>query len=52
LIALPADIVEIRRTDPELNNQWRSQVRVAFQEALSSGKKVIGFSAHNEYVLE
>jgi predicted GNAT superfamily acetyltransferase len=52
LIALPADIVEIRRTDPELNSQWREQVRMAFQEAFKNGKKVVGFTAHNEYVLE
>ena len=52
LIALPADIVEIRRTDPELNNQWREQVRTAFQEAFENGKNVVGFTAHNEYVLE
>ena len=52
LISLPPDIVEIRRTDPELSQKLRLEVRVAFTEALDSGKKVIGFSAHNEYVLE
>ena len=52
LIALPKDIVEIRRSDPDLNMQYRFQVRAAFQDAFAAGKKVIGFSANNEYVLE
>ncbi len=52
LIELPADIVELRRADPELSQQLRVQVRTALQEALGSGKKVNGFSANNEYVLE
>jgi len=52
LIALPQDIVEIRRSNPELSQQYRHEVRAAFLEALAAGKKVIGFSSHNEYVLE
>ena len=52
LIPLPHDIVEIRRNDPELNQKYRFEVRIAFQDAFASGKKVIGFSANNEYVLE
>ena len=52
LIALPLDITEIRHSDPELSQRLRYQVRKSFTNALSSGKKVIGFSAHNEYVLE
>jgi predicted GNAT superfamily acetyltransferase len=52
LIALPADIVELRRADPELAARLRKEVRAAFQEAFAAGKKVIGFSVHNEYVLE
>ncbi len=52
LIALPFDITEIRRSDPELSQRLRYEVRESFTHALSSGKKVIGFSAHNEYVLE
>lgn len=52
LIALPPDIVEIRRRDPDQNLQYRLEVRAAFLKAFADGKKVIGFSAHNEYVLE
>ena len=52
LIALPADIVEIRRSDPEASRRYRTEVRDAFLSAFEDGKKVIGFSALNEYVLE
>ncbi len=52
LIALPLDIMEIRHSDPELSQRYRSQVRTAFMDGFAVGKKVIGFSAHNEYVLE
>ena len=52
LIALPQDIVAIRQSDPEKSQEYRLQVREAFLQAFSEGKKVVGFSAHNEYVLE
>jgi predicted GNAT superfamily acetyltransferase len=52
LIALPQDIVAIRQSDPEKSQEYRLQVREAFLHAFSEGKKVVGFSAHNEYVLE
>lgn len=52
LIPLPKDIVEIRRTDPELSQRYRIEVREAFTQAFATGKKVTGFSAHNEYILE
>lgn len=52
LIALPEDIVALRRIDPTLGTQYRLEVRTAFLCAFADGKKVIGFSPHNEYVLE
>ena len=52
LIALPQDIVAIRQSDPSKSQEYRFQVREAFLQAFKDGKKVIGFSAHNEYVLE
>jgi predicted GNAT superfamily acetyltransferase len=52
LIALPEDIVALRRIDPTLGTQYRLEVRAAFLSAFAAGKKVIGFSTHNEYVLE
>ncbi len=52
LIALPEDIVALRRIDPTLSSQYRREVRTAFLSAFAARKKVIGFSMHNEYVLE
>lgn len=52
LIALPEDIVALRRIDPALSSQYRLEVRAAFLAAFAAGKKVVGFSMHNEYVLE
>ena len=52
LIALTADIVEIRRSNPELSLKYRFEVRNSFLAAFSAGKKVIGYSVNNEYVLE
>lgn len=52
LIALPLDILELRRLDPELSQRYRQEVRASFMTAFAAGKKVIGFSAANEYVLE
>lgn len=52
LIALPEDIVELRRSNPALSTRYRLEVREAFMRAFSQGRKVIGFSANNEYILE
>lgn len=52
LIALPQDIVEIRHTDPDLSQKYRLEIREAFMKAFAAGKKVTGFSADNEYILE
>jgi predicted GNAT superfamily acetyltransferase len=52
LIALPDDIVQLRRSNPDLSAQYRREVRESFLVAFGAGKKVIGFSSHNEYVLE
>ncbi len=52
LISLPEDIVKIRRIDPEQNQRYRFEVREAFTQAFAAGKKVTGFSSHNEYVME
>ena len=52
LIALPEDIVALRRMDPALSSQYRLEVRAAFLAAFAAGKKVVGFSMLNEYVLE
>jgi len=52
LIPVPLDILEIRRSDVDLSQRFRLEVREAFLNNFALGKKVVGFSAHNEYVLE
>ncbi len=52
LIALPEEIIELRRSEPERSNRYRLEVREAFLTAFAAKKKVTGFSANNEYVLE
>lgn len=52
IISLPSDIVDVRRQDPELSMKYRLEVRDAFTSAFAEGKKVIGFTAQNEYILE
>ena len=51
LIAIPADIVEIRRRDIAENLIWRKQVREQFMQAFAAGGRVVGFSVNNEYVM-
>ena len=52
LIALPDDILQLRRSDPDQSARYRREVRESFLVAFGEGKKVTGFSSHNEYVLE
>ena len=51
LIAIPADIVEIRKRDIAENLIWRRQVREQFMQAFAAGGRVVGFSVNNEYVV-
>lgn len=50
-IALPEDIVSIRQSDQKKSKEWRLKVREEFKAAFADGKKVIGFSSDNEYLL-
>ena len=50
-IEIPEDIVELRGIDMAEAMLWRHRVRDQFLAALKSGKKVIGFSINNEYIL-
>lgn len=47
LVALPEDIVAIRRQDPQLARQWRHNLREAVR-----GHRVAGLTRKSEYVLE
>lgn len=51
-IATPDDIVALRRTDSEAVKHWRSATRDAFEQALDSGSRVVGFTRDGDYVLE
>ena len=51
LIAIPEDIVEIRRKDKSESMKWRLRVRTELKSALDNGGKIIGFTDKNEYVL-
>ena len=51
LIEIPEDIVAIRSKDQSESMKWRRQVRDQFLAAFEKNRKVIGFSANNEYVV-
>jgi predicted GNAT superfamily acetyltransferase len=51
LIAIPEDIVAIRKRDLAENLKWRHKVRDQFVDALAKGGKVVGFSQNSEYVV-
>ena len=51
LIAIPKDIVAIRKNNLNEAREVRQKVRKRFQDLLSSGYKVIGFTNNSEYKL-
>jgi len=51
LIETPHDIVELRRSDPAMAQQWRTRVRQELGERLAAGATVIGFTRTGEYRL-
>ena len=51
LVATPADIVELRRTDAAAVAAWRSTTREALTAALDSGHRVLGFTRDGSYVI-
>lgn len=51
LVPTPADVVELRRTDPHAVATWRSETREALTSALAAGRRVLGFSRDGSYVL-
>ena len=51
LVATPADIVTMRRTDPAGVARWRQESRAALTGALDRGEHVVGFTRDGNYVL-
>jgi predicted GNAT superfamily acetyltransferase len=52
LVAVPEDIVGIRRVDPGLAAQWRLQVRAALEPLLRTGGRVTALTTDGSYVVE
>ncbi len=52
LVAVPEDIVGIRRADPGLAAQWRLQVRAALEPLLRAGGRVSALTTDGSYVVE
>lgn len=50
IIAIPKDIVAMRRTDPRAAQSWRVRLRHEFQDILND-HQIIGLSPAGEYVL-
>lgn len=51
-IAVPEDIVSLRKSDPQMALQWRLDVRSAMMAALDEGYVIVGFSRDGHYELE
>ncbi len=52
LVAIPRDIVELRRRDPVLAHAWRSTLRDVLGERLRDGYVIVGMTRSGCYVLE
>jgi predicted GNAT superfamily acetyltransferase len=52
LVAVPNDIVDIRRVDLPLGKRWRRQVRAALEPVVSAGGRVVGLTTDGCYVVE
>jgi predicted GNAT superfamily acetyltransferase len=52
IVAVPADVEAVRRTDPGLAAQWRLAVRHALADALDTGARVLGFAREGCYVVD
>lgn len=51
VVPTPADVVELRRTDPHAVAVWRSETREALTGALAAGRRVVGFTRDGAYVI-
>jgi predicted GNAT superfamily acetyltransferase len=52
LVAVPDDIVDVRRFDLALAKVWRLQVRAALEPLVSSGARVVSLTTDGSYVVE
>ena len=52
LVALPGDIVDIRRVDLALAKVWRRQLRASLEPIVSAGGRVISLTSDGHYVVE
>lgn len=51
LAAIPADIVEIRSSDPQRSLRWRMAMRAALEPRLTSGWLIEGLTDAGQYIL-
>jgi predicted GNAT superfamily acetyltransferase len=51
LVQVPADIVTVRRTDPERARAWRQALREALVASFADGFEVVGASRDSWYLL-
>ena len=52
LVALPEDIVAVRRDDPELARRWRLAVREVLEPLMGGGGRVVALTTDGHYVVE
>ena len=52
LVAVPADVVAIRRSDPLLASRWRLALREALEPVVSRGGRVVAQTVEGDYVVE
>jgi predicted GNAT superfamily acetyltransferase len=52
IVAVPEDIIAIRRSDPGLASRWRLALREAVEPVVSKGGRVIAQTVEGDYVME
>lgn len=52
LVAVPADVEQLRQTDPSAGTAWRAALREVLGDLLADGARVIGFDRTGWYVLD
>jgi predicted GNAT superfamily acetyltransferase len=52
LVAVPADIVAMRKADPGLASRWRLAVREVIEPVVSAGGRVVAQTVEGDYVVE
>lgn len=51
VIAVPENVELLRQQDPQAGVRWRTEIRRAFQDLMSQGWQITGFSRSAHYVL-